>query len=241
MWEESRAGRFDAWSCDADLGGERMNKKVFIVGMVLLLAISGIIASNMGFKLNYRLEGAAAPGSNSGTNTLGLPYNRQTGLLTANNLITDMGLANVANMQDFVEATDSFNIYTGRKGTPSPDFNLEAGKAIFVKMNAGIDYIVVGSHDPSMAISLDASGAGSNSGTNFFSVPYHTTAATANDMITDLGLANVANMQDFVEATDSFNIYTGRKGTPSPDFAIVPGAGYFIKMNATVNYVPAHY
>ena len=218
-----------------------MNKKVFVVGLVLLLAVSGIIASNMGFKLNYRLESAAAAGSLSGTNTLGLPYNRQAGIATANNLIGDIGLANVANVQDFVEATDSFNIYTGRKGSPSGDFPLEAGKSVFIKMNAGVDYIVVGSHDPSLSISLDAAGAGSNSGTNFFSVPYHTTAATANDMIQDIGLANVANMQDFVEATDSFNIYTGRKGSPSGDFPLVPGAGYFIKMNATVNYVPAHY
>ena len=118
-----------------------MNKKVFILGMVVLLAISGIIASNMGFKLNYRLESAAAAGSLSGTNTMGLPYNAQAGLVTANNLITDIGLANVANMQDFVEATDSFNIYTGRKGSPSPDFALVPGAGYFIKMNATVNYV----------------------------------------------------------------------------------------------------
>ena len=218
-----------------------MNKKVFVLGMVLLLAISGIIASNMGFKLNYRLESAAAAGSNSGTNTIALPYNRQTGLTAALDLINDIGLANVANMQRFIESSDGFEVYTGRKGTTGTNFALEAGQGYFLKMNNGVDYIVVGSHDPSLSISLDAAGAGSNSGTNFFSVPYHTTNAAALDLINDIGLANVANVQRFIESSDGFEVYTGRKGTTGTNFALVPGEGYFVKMNNTVAYTPSHY
>ncbi len=218
-----------------------MNKKVFILGMVALLAISGIVASNMGFKLNYRLESSAAAGSLSGTNTLGLPYNKQTGIVTAFNLIGDIGPTNVASVSNFIESTDGFAVYTGAKGSPDPDFPLEEGKAVFVKMTTGVDYIVVGSHNPSQAISLDAAGAGSNSGTNFFAVPYHTTAGTAFDLIGDIGSGSVASVSNFIESTDGFAVYTGAKGSPDPNFNIVPGKGYFVKMTTTVNYVPSHY
>lgn len=220
-----------------------MNKKVFILGLVALLAISGIIASNMGFKLNYRLNAVTPSVSLSGTNTLALPYNRQFGIDTALQLIGDLGAANVTYVANFVEATDGYDVYTGVKGSPDPDgFNLGGGTAVFVKMAAGVDYIVVGSHQPGMGISLDAPGAGSLTGSNFYAPPYHNTATTALAMIGDIGAANVVYVANFVEATDGFEVYTGVKGSPDPDgFAIVPGKGYFVKMLNTVNYVPSHY
>jgi hypothetical protein len=215
-----------------------MNKKVLVLGIVALLAIGGLVASNMGFKLNYRLEAAGAT-SVSGTNMIGLPYNRQTGLVTANNLMNDIGLANVATVSRFLEANDGLYTYTGRRGSPA-DFNLAAGEGYLIKMNTGVDYIVVGSHDPSLAISLDAAGAGSVSGTNMFAIPYHTTAATANDLMNDIGLANVATVSRFLEANDGLYTYTGRRGSPA-DFNLVPGEAYLLKMNNTVSYVPSHY
>lgn len=216
-----------------------MNKKVVVIGIVALLAISGLIASNMGFKLNYRLESAAAAGSVSGTNVIALPYNAQSGVVTALDLMNDIGFTNVANVQRFVESNDGLETYTGRRGSP-PIFNLVQGDGYFIKMNSGVDYIVVGSHDPSTAISLDASGAGSISGTNFFALPYHSTAATALDLMNDIGFADVANVQRFVESNDGLETYTGRRGSP-PIFNLVPGEAYFIKMNSTVAYVPSHY
>ncbi len=221
-----------------------MNKKVFILGLVALLAISGIIASNMGFKLNYRMNAVTPAVSLSGTNTLGLPYNRQFGIDTALALINDLGgTVNVSSVANFVEATDGFDVYTGIKGSPSPDFPLGGGAAVFVKMAVGVDYIIVGSHQPSMGISMDAPSVGvSASGTNFYAPPYHTSVGTALGLIGDLGgTVNVASVSNFVEATDGFDVYTGIKGSPSPDFPLVPGKGYFVKMINTVNYVPSHY
>lgn len=218
-----------------------MKKRTFVAVMGVALAVAlmagGLSASNMGFKLNYSLTNGGA----SGTNTIALPYNAQSGIVMASDLINDMGLANVTNMQNFIEATDTLDVYTGRKGSPTPDFSLVAGEGYRVKMASALDYIVVGSHDPSYAISLDAAGAGSASGTNEVALPYHTTASMASDVINDIGLANVTNMQNFLNATDTLDVYTGRKGSPTPDFAIVPGASYRIKMASTVSYVPSHY
>jgi hypothetical protein len=107
-------------------------------------------------------------------------------------------------------------------------------------MSAAVDYIIVGSHDPSLAVSLDATGVGSAPGTNFFAYPYHSTAATASDLQNDIGLANVQNVQKFLEDSDGLQVYTGRKGS-GPDFTLAPGEAYFVKMSGTVSYVPSHY
>jgi hypothetical protein len=214
---------------------------VLTVALAVVLAAGGLLASNMGFKLNYPLLQTQVGVSASGTSTIALPDNRQSGVNAASSLMTDIGLVNVANMQKFLEGTDGLQIYTGRKGTPGADFALNAGEGYFVKMNTTVNYIIVGSHDPSFANPLNAAGGGSASGTNLFSYPYHSTATLASALITDVGLANVANVQKFLKNTDGLQIYTGRKGTPGADFALVPGEAYFVKMNTTVNYIPSHY
>jgi hypothetical protein len=220
-----------------------MTKRTYIgvltVALAVVLAAGGLLASNMGFKLNYPLAATQVGVSNSGTNTIALPDNRQAGVNAASTLQTDIGLASVTNVQKFLEASDGLQVYTGRKGS-GPDFALAAGEGYFVKMAASVNYIIVGSHDPSFANPLNATGGGSNSGTNFFSYPYHSTATTASALQNDVGLASVTNVQKFLEASDGLQVYTGRKGS-GPDFALVPGEAYFLKMAATVNYIPSHY
>lgn len=224
-----------------------MSKRTFVGVMIVALAVvimaGGLLASNMGFKLNYTLQALSAGVSKSGTNTLALPDFRQSGLTTAKNLMDDIGLVNTANIQKFLQSSDGFQVYTGRKGTPGGDFNLNAGEGYFVKMNTTVNYIVVGADDPTQATNLQALQAGvSKSGTNLFAYNYHQTAATSKALMDDIGLANVANVQKFLKSSDGFQVYTGRKGTPGADFALTPGEAYFIKMNTTVaNYTPSHY
>jgi len=216
-----------------------MTKRTIVLALIVaVVAAGGIFASNMGFKLNYQLLAPGA-GSNSGTSTIALPYNAQSGIVNASDLQNDIGFAAVANVQLFDEATDGLTSFTGRKGG-GPDFPLVAGDANFIKMISAVDYIVVGSHDPSLSVSLEAAGAGSNSGTNFFSYPYHSTSGLASELQNDIGFAAVANVQNFDPATDSLTSYTGRKGG-GPDFSLNPGTGYFIKMISDVLYVPSHY
>ena len=219
-----------------------MNKKTFFGAMAVVTAValtgSALVASNMGFKLNYTLSGPGG-GVLSGTNTLALPDNRQTGLADAKNLMDDIGFASVTNVQKYLSATDTLQVYTGRKsgGTAFP---LQAGAGYFVKMAANVNYIVVGSDDPSLIYTLSGPGAGSLSGTNFYAYNYHQTAADAKALMDDIGFASVTNVQKYLKATDTLQVYTGRK-SGGTSFALTPGEAYFVKMAATANYTPSHY
>ena len=213
-----------------------MTKKRSMTVMVVVLAAAvvltgGLMASNMGFKLNRALLAGSDPGSNSGTQTLGLPYNRQVGIDTASELFSD--ITGVQNIQAYNTATDGYLFYS----FGSPDFALEAGRGLFVKAGQNFNYIVVGSHDPSAVIQLESAGAASNSGTNLYAPPYHATAATARALFQELGGANVQNIQGYNTATDGFNFYS----FGSPDFNINPGEAYFVKMGSTLAYSPSHY
>ena len=213
-----------------------MTKKRSMTVMVVVLAAAvvltgGLMASNMGFKLNRALLAGSDPGSNSGTQTLGLPYNRQVGIDTASELFGD--IPGVQNIQAYNTATDGYLFYS----FGSPDFALEAGRGLFVKAGQNTNYIVVGSHDPSAVIQLESAGAASNSGTNLYAPPYHATAATAEALFQELGGANVQNIQGYNTATDGFNFYS----FGSADFNINPGEAYFVKMGSTLAYSPSHY
>jgi hypothetical protein len=219
-----------------------MTKKTFLGAMTVVTAVAltgtALVASNMGFKLNYTL---AAPGAapDAGTTTIALPDNRQTGLNDAKNLMDDIGFANVVNVQKYIKSSDSLAIYTGRKGT-GPVFALAAGEGYRVKMQTTVNYIIVGSDDPSLAYSLAAPGAAPDAGTTQYAYNYHQTATDSKALMDDIGFANVVNIQKYIKSSDSLAIYTGRKGT-GPVFALVPGEAYRVKMQTTVNYVPSHY
>jgi hypothetical protein len=151
----------------------------------------------------------------------------------------DIGFAQTTNIQKFLAASDTLQSYTGRKAG-GVAFPLQAGQGVFVKMTTTVNYIVVGSDDPTIAYPLAQSGGGSASGTNFFAYNYHQTAADAKALMDDIGFANVTNVQKFLKATDTLQSYTGRKAGGTA-FALTPGEAYFVKMATTVNYTPSHY
>ena len=219
-----------------------MTKKTFFGAMAVVTAValtgSALIASNMGFKLNYTLSQAGG-GSLSGQSTLALPDNRQTGLADAKNLMDDITFNNITSVSKFLKASDSLQTYTGRKGGGLA-FPLAAGEAYFVKMLTSVNYIVVGSDDPAISYSLSQAGAGSLSGQSFFAYNYHQTAADSKALMDDIGFASTTSVSRFLKASDSLQTYTGRKGGGLA-FPLTPGEGYFIKMLTTVNYTPSHY
>jgi hypothetical protein len=112
-----------------------------LVALAVVTTAGTLVASNMGFKLNYSLLRQAGGVSNSGTNTLALPDNRQTGLNTAKNLLDDIGLASCNNVQRFIKSNDSFLIYTGRVGAPATNnFPLTPGEGYVVSMRTTTTY-----------------------------------------------------------------------------------------------------
>jgi hypothetical protein len=217
---------------------------VVALGVAALLVAGGLFASNMGFKLNYPLDAPGTNGSLSGTNSLALPFNQQTNLVDAEDLIGDINLSAgssvVSQVARFVRTSDSTEFYTGAVGT---NFPLASGEGYLVKVTGNVNYIVVGSHNPSLGISFDAPGSnGSLSGTNSFAFPYHGTASTAEGLIADVnasaGSPVVTQVARFVKSTDSTEFYTGSIGT---NFSLTPGEFYYVKVSADVTYAPSHY
>jgi hypothetical protein len=225
-----------------------MTKKTFLGAMAVVAAVAltgtALVASNMGFKLNYQLKQAdGGVTSKTGTSTIALPDNRQTGLNDSKNLMDDIGSANVLEVQKFLAATDSLQVYTGRKGSPGANFTLAAGEGYRVRMSTTVNYIIVGSDDPSIAYQLKQADGGvtSKTGTTQYAYNYHQTAVDSKQLMDDIGSANVLEIQKFLTASDSLQVYTGRKGSPGANFAMVPGESYRVRMATTVNYIPSHF
>ena len=215
-----------------------MTKKTFFGAMAVATAVAltgtALVASNMGFKLNYALN---SPFVTGGTNTLALPDNRQSGMATASNLITDIGPANTFSVTRYIKSTGAFQSYRQVKGGGA-DFPLVAGEGYYVAMNTTVNYIVVGSDDPALVYALNSPFV--TGGTNFFAYNYHQTAGTATALITDIGAANTFSVTRYIKATGAFQSYRQVKGGGT-DFPLVPGEAYYVAMNTTVNYVPSHY
>lgn len=122
-----------------------MNRKTLVGAMIVVLAVAmtagTLVASNMGFKLNYTLNQTAAGVSATGLNILALPDNRQTGLNTAKNLIDDIGLASVDNVQRFIKQSNLTLTYTGRIGAPATNnFAMVPGEGYYVRMRTTTAY-----------------------------------------------------------------------------------------------------
>ena len=122
-----------------------MSKKNFSVAMgvalAMVLAVGGVLASNMGFKVNLLMQKAASGVSATGKNALALPFNRQTGLNNSKNLIDDIDvLPNITNIQKHIRATDGFQLYTGRGA--SVTFALVPGEAYMIRLiSADVSFV----------------------------------------------------------------------------------------------------
>jgi len=207
-----------------------MRKRTFIVGAVALLAVGALFASNMGFKINYQLLSGTNAGSANGTNSLALPYNAQTGITDAATLYNDIGSAVVNNIQMYVESNNGIDVY------PGVNFSITPGEGYFVNVGTDTDYIVVGSHDPSLSISLEpGTDPNSANGTSFIAYPYHSTATTASQLYNEIGSSIVNNIQTYVKSNNGIDVY------PGVDFSLAPGEAYFVNMSAAKTWTPSHY
>ena len=149
------------------------------------------------------------------------------------------------NLQSYDTSVDSNTPYA----CGTPDFALAPGEGLLVqtKTGNGGDYIIVGSHNPALTINLESSAnAGSNSGTERYTHPYHAVSALASELTAELGgcrLAQaVANIQAYDGSVDSNIPYT----CGLPDFAIEAGQSYLVQTGTGIgigglDFVPAHY
>jgi hypothetical protein len=211
---------------------------VSMVAVAALVLAGGVMASNMGFKLNLPLLAASGGVSASGTNYVALPYNAQVGLVTAKDLFLDIPGAQQINRH--VKSNDGFDFYSvAGTNLPPNGWNLAAGEAYIVKMGANLNYIVVGSHNPGLSVSLVGPGPGS--GTNYYAHPYHGVAANAKDLFFEIG-GPIQQLNRHVKLNDSFDFYSiAGTNLPPNGWDLKPGEGYIVKVGANHSFVPAHY
>jgi hypothetical protein len=245
-----------------------MSKRRFIgatvVGLATVALAGGLIASNMGFKLNKTLivAGQAVSGvgevspftSVNGTNTLGLPFNRQVGMNNASQLKTDIGASCVAVSKFLRSQNAAFNYTAARAGAGSIDFALEEGSGYRARVTgaSNISYIIVGSDDPSYAVSLIVAGqpapgtgetGNSINGTNEIAYKYHATSATASALKTEIGAQCVSVAKFLASTNGNFSYTAARAGAGSVDFPLIPGETYQVRVTGATNvsYVASHY
>jgi hypothetical protein len=194
--------------------------------------------------INRVLYGQGQDCSLSGVNTLGLGYRLDPSVDDAFELMNDIGGTSVvASVAQFDRTSDGWNAYTGTSGVP---FFLVPAEGYLVQLRAGVaqvNYVFVANHDPSWVVGFDGLGtAGSRSGTNFYAPPYHATAATAEDLINELGGTSVvAWVGGFDICTNSWSTYSGTQG---PSFPLELANAYLVRLQPTVPYlffVPWHY
>jgi hypothetical protein len=117
------------------------------------------------------------------------------------------------------------------------DFNLAPGEAYLIKVGGNKDYIVVGSHDPSLPLTLiPGSDPSSNSGTQRYAPPYHGVSSKASELFVEL-FPEVQNIQRYDRKSDQNVVYVGG----AADFNLVPGEGYLVKVGSSKTFTPEHY
>lgn len=234
-----------------------MSKRTFVLVMAFalaaVLATGGLMASNMGFKLGQSfygfgvIPGGESDATNSGENHFAIPFYAHLGLTNAGSLKTDVesgaGCAgNVQFVQRFDPAADQRESWFGAKigGT---NFNIAPCQSYFTTISSGntCAYLNAGTHNPTTDCTFNGVGqGGSIVPENTYSLPFHTTANNAANLLTEVSAANFVQRYDQLE--DQRQSWFGAKigGT---NFDITPGEGYFIQMGSgqTTTIKPDHY
>jgi len=232
---------------------------VAVVAVASLALAGGLIASNMGFKLNYTLVAAgnavSGPGetgsSLDGTSLVALPFNRQGGLANVSHLRTDIGVAS-GGISRYLRRNNGLQTYAGARG--QVDYALVDQYDCYqvrVTGASNVSYIIVGSDKPGTPLTFYAAGnaipanltdvAGNSlDGTNCYPFAYHSTAATASQLRADIGAA-AASVSRLTRNNNGLLTYAGARG--QLDFALTPGEGYLVRVTGTTNvsYTPSHY
>jgi hypothetical protein len=113
-------------------------------------------------------------------------------------------------------------IGTGKQTGALTCFDVLPGEGYVVVVNQATQYTIQGV-DGSTVLTLDAPGATSSSGLNLVSLPFCTNITLASQLFNSIGgKADVARVQRYLCASDTFQSYTGRL-TTGPNFPLVPG------------------
>ncbi len=220
---------------------------------VMLLAGGMAVASNMGFKINKLLVG-------NRRNWVSIPYNNPyttNCVATAPNCVGALcqalglpsGIAGTT-VTTLDEVTGTFT------NTPCPTATATTGGSFGVALRPGKgaqirppstwpvggSVIIVGSHNPTLSITVPDAGAVGQVGRYWFAVPYHTTAVTTRDLCVASGLGltlPAATITLSVPGTNSFN---NAACSANPGLTLVLGDHVQItEPNGPKTFIPAHF
>jgi hypothetical protein len=203
-----------------------MKRNVLLVlAAVAVLAIgSAAIASNMGFKISIPLTAGVS-------SFVSIPY--YNSYTDAASLRNDINAAISGTATVYAYNGTIWQRYAG--GTIGQvNFTITPGQGYQVSPAASGNWIVVGSHNPSLAISF-TSGV-----TSFVSVPYHTTATTAQLLRNEIDAAIGSTVTLYNYNGSIWQRYAG--GTIGQvNFNITAGSAVQVAPAASGSWTPAHY
>lgn len=234
------------------------------IGVVAALAVGSlVVASNMGFKGRFIFKGSAAQWFSPPYNS---PYKTADDLLQAT-----CPTAGGRIQRTIASDPPGFQFWQGRAlgGNGFPEnFVLNAGEGYEVKPtipNTEVeDVVLVGSHNPFVALPLSQRGLPGSTETDevttpdgfvanreyLISVPWHTTYLTAEDLRTDLpGAFRVIRLEEtpgnvafFFWAGNPLQGGFGGNDTP-PNFALTLGEAYEVRIlqDTPQGVTPAHF
>jgi len=205
--------------------------KLWVVCALVLTVGGAAMASNMGFKFVPNLNQSGK------IFTISLPINNN--YTNAAAVLTDMQSSGctpqkIERINPSVGGT-SRTFWTG-SGTAAQNFTISKGEGYLVQVTGSCtSWVVVGSHDPTYSYSISQPGK-----VYMVSIPYHTTAQVANDLLTSIPNASkIERINPSVGGT-SRTFWTG-SGTAAQNFPVTIGESYLVVVTAASTWTPAHY
>ncbi|MGC8762219.1 MAG: hypothetical protein ACP5VN_01075 [Acidobacteriota bacterium] len=203
-----------------------MRTRVLLALTALLMAIIGTaaIGSNMGFKISIPLTAGT-------TKFVSIPYNNS--YTNADSLRSDIN-ASIGGTCTVYNYNGSIWQRWAGGGLGQVNFTIEPGKGYRVLPAASGTWVVVGSHDPNLAISFQAGV------TNFVSVPYHTTATNADTLRNEINTATGTTVTLYFYNGTIWQRWAGG-GLGQVNFTIVPGNAIRVLPAGTGTWTPSHF
>lgn len=194
-----------------------------LLAVVLAFSLaSGSYASNMGFKLNMALA--------SGTKYVAIPFfNSYT---DATSLLTDILTSGATGCSVYNFNGSIWQRWSGG-GPGQVNFTITAGKGYQVACGTGGNWIIVGSHDDTLFLTLP-------SGTSYISQPYHTTAVDATALLNEIQAATCAGVSVYKFNGSVWQRWTGG-GPGQTNFTLTAGDAYQVAAGTGCSWQPAHF
>jgi hypothetical protein len=215
---------------------------VSLVAALIMVAGGAAIASNAGFKLNKGFVQV-------NRNWLSLPYFNPYGTQGAvlrdgvtypnfQGLCDELGMTNLqGSLTELDAVTGGFCQFVCGGGNQCP---MVPGKGAEWRDPNLTSAIIVGSHDPTLSLTVPAS-TGGQVGAFWFAVPYHSTWTDYQAVCDGIGLTqNLGSVIGFNSAADSFTFQwacLGGGGSP----ALVLGEHIQLRNDVDIAFVPAHF